>query len=226
MAVTDLSTESPAEPTWDPTPIPDEIKTPAKARQFLERLRAKTDQVVQDCTDGVINQNQFEAIYSHYQRQRIAVEKALIEMPGSGAWRAAAVEGHTTFLRQQHAATVLNYGIYETTSLKALAQVGDGDIDSQRLTSLLTDLGAQSKEQSVHQLEIDDGRVLAVVEGRFSILVAIFSAEPATLQLQMIQDLHRDFELLSDASLSHDDLSQLALTFIGLWAFEHELSEA
>ncbi len=201
----------------DPDPGPDEFKTPTEARRFLERLRAKTTQVVQDFTDGAINQRQFEAIYAHYQRQRMAVEKALIEMPGSGAWRAAAVEGHTMFLHQQHAATVLGYAIYETSTWRTLAQVGEVNLDLSMLPALTE---RKDAAQDVHFIE-----GLAVVQGRFSTLVAIFTAEPATLQLQMIQDLHRDFEMVTEMHLSSDDVEQLAHTFTSLWAFEQELPE-
>jgi len=210
-------------PALGPTPGPDEFKTPSEARRFLERLRDKTAQVVQDFTDGAINQRQFEAIYAHYQRQRIAVEKALIEMPGSGAWRAAAIEGHTTFLHQQHAAAVQGYAIYETSTLRVLAQVGEVDVDVPALAAMLP--APSERKDASHDVQFVDIEGLAVVQGRFSTLVAIFTAEPATLQLQMIQDLHRDFELVTEMHLSSDDVGQLAHTFTSLWAFEQELPE-
>jgi hypothetical protein len=74
--------------------------------------------------------------------------------------------------------------------------------------------------------EIEGGRWLCFVPGRYTTLIVLFSAEPATLQLQMIEDLHRDFELVNDPALSSDDVSQRALTFTHLWAFEQEPTEA
>lgn len=209
-------------PELEPPPDLDEFRTPVEARRFLERLREKMARVVQDFTQGLINQRQFDAIYSHYQRQRIAVEQALIEMPGSGAWRAAAVEGHTSFLRQQHAATVLAYAIYETANATPIAQVGDLNVAPALLASLLADPGHADDDTdlSARCIELENGRFLGLVPGQTTALVALFSTEPATLQLQMIQDLHRDFEMLSETSLDRGDVSQLARTFINLWSFE------
>jgi hypothetical protein len=162
-------------------------------------------------------------VYSHYQRQRMAVEKALIEMPGSGAWRAAAVEGHTSFLRQQHAAQVISYAIYETVSGTRVTQVGELDIDAAAMEPVLSRFRSSTQDlfgAGMTHAEIKGGRWLSCVPGRYTTLVVIFSTEPAPTQLEMIEDLHRDFEMVNKLSLSRGDLSQLALTFTHLWAFE------
>jgi len=209
----------------EPGPDLDTLKTPTEARQFLERLRAKTNKVVQDFAGGVINQRQFQAVYGHYQRQRREIEQALIQMPGSGAWRAVAVEGHTTFLREQHAAQVFSYAIYETISGMALAQVGDLCVDPELLVPMLSSFRSITQElfgAGMRRTEIDGGRWLCFVPGQYTTLLVIFSAEPAVLQLQMIEDLHRDFELVNQLTLSSGDVSRRALTFTHLWAFEGE----
>jgi hypothetical protein len=210
-------------PPLEPAPGLDKLKTPSDAREFLERLRAKTAQVVQDYSEGTINKRQFEAIYSHYQRQRLEVEQALIEMPGSSAWRAAAVEGHTSFLRQQHAAQVLGYAIYEMVSGSRVTHIGDFDTDDALVISMLSSFPPDTQAlfgAGIRHSEIGKGRWLCGVPGRYTTLVVIFSAEPATIQLQMIEDLHRDFEMVNETSLSSGDLSQLAFTFTHLWTFD------
>jgi hypothetical protein len=225
--VADASTPTQV-PPLEPAPTLDQLKTPADARGFLEKLRGKTAQVVQDFATGAINQRQFQAIYSHYQRQRLAIEEALIQMPGSGAWRAAAIEGHTVFLRQQHAAQVLSYAIYETTSGVPLAQVGDFSVDPGLLVPMLSSFRSITKElfgAGMKRTEIEGGRWLCFVPGRYTTLMVIFSAEPATLQLQLIEDLHRDFELANELALSSGNVGRLALTFTHLWAFEQEPTE-
>jgi hypothetical protein len=211
-------------PPLEPAPL-DALNTPADARRFLEKLRAKTAQVVQDFVAGAINQRQFQAIYSHYQRQRLAIEEALIRMPGSGAWRAAAVEGQTTYLRQRHAARLLSYAIYDTASGIPLAQVGDFSVDPGLLVPMLSSFRSIIQElfgAGMKRTEIEGGRWLCFVPGRYTTFIVIFSAEPATLQLQMIEDLHRDFELVNNLALSSGDLSRLALTFTHLWAIEQD----
>lgn len=211
-------------PPLEPAPL-DELNTPADARRFLEKLRAKTAQVVQDFAAGVINQRQFQVIYSHYQRQRLAIEEALIRMPGSGAWRAAAVEGQTTYLRQRHAARILSYAIYDTASGIPLAQVGDFSVDPGLLVPMLSSFRSIIQEvfgAGMKRTEIEGGRWLCFVPGRYTTFIVIFSAEPAALQLQMIEDLHRDFELVNNLALSSGDVSRLALTFTHLWALEQD----
>jgi hypothetical protein len=210
-------------PPLESAPSADELKTPAEAHRFLERLRAKTAQVVQDFSTGAINQRQFQAVYSHYQRQLIAVEKALIEMPGSGAWRAAAVEGHTSFLREQHAAQVLSYAIYETGSGIPLAHVGAFQVDEALLVPMLSTFRSSTEElfgAGMKRIELEGGQWLCYVPGRHTTLIVVYSAEPATTQLQTIEDSHRDFELVYQMNLSSGDVHQLARTFTSLWAFE------
>lgn len=206
-----------------PTLVLDKFKTPADARRFLERLRAKTTRLVQDFSDGAINQRQFQVVYSHYQRQRMAVEMALIETPGSGAWRVAAVEGHTSFLREQHAAQVLSYAIYETASGLPVTHVGDFSVDNALLVPMLSTFRSSTEElfgAGMKRIELEGGHWLCYVPGRYTSLIVVFSAEPAAIQLQTIEDLHRDFEIVNRSSLSSGDLSHLALTFTHLWAFE------
>jgi hypothetical protein len=209
-------------PPLEAVPSRDSLTTPADARRFLERLRAKTTRVVQDFTTGAINQRQFQAVYSHYQRQRMAVEKALIEMPGSGAWRAAAVEGHTSFLRQQYAAQVLSYAIYETASGMPLTHVGEFKIDEALLVPMLSTFRSSTQElfgAGMKRIELEVGHWLCYVPGRYTTLIVVFSAEPAPMQLKTIEDLHRDFEMINQMSLARGDVSQLASTFTHLWDF-------
>ncbi|RMF28445.1 MAG: hypothetical protein D6759_15830 [Chloroflexi bacterium] len=197
--------------------------TPAEARQFLRRLREKTVRVVQEFAEGRINRRQFQEIYSHYQRQRQAIERALIEMPGSGAWRAVAVEGRTTLLRQQHAACILSYAIYETASGVPLAEVGKFQVDTGLLVPMLSSFRSLTQEvfgAGMKRTEIEGGRWLCFIPGRHTTLIVIFSAEPAELQLRMLEDLHRDFEMANAWALERGETGKLALVFTHLWALE------
>jgi hypothetical protein len=227
LAGTEQESDSPLSaveiPSFDPASGLDKLKTPADARRFLERLRDKTTQTVQDFTSGAINQRQFEAVYSHYQRQRMAVEKALIEMPGSGAWRAAAVEGLTSFLRQQHAAQVLSYALYKTVNGAQLTSVGDFDMDDSSVQPMLDQFRSGQHKlfgPGTLQMELEGGRWVCVMPGRFTTLIIIFSAEPAMIQLDSVEDAHRDFEAVNETSLAGGDTRDLTFTFTHLWDFE------
>lgn len=211
-----------AKPFVDSEPAPDAFKTPSDARAFLERLREKTNQVIQDFAQGTINQRQFQVIYSHYQRQRQAVEKALIEMPGSGAWRQVAVEGKTTMLRQQYAARLISYAIYETASGMPLAQRGDFQLDPALVVPMLSSFRSITQEifgGGMRRTEIEGGRWLCFVPGQQTTLIAIYQEEPATLQLSSLEDLHRDFEFIYETAQERgEDISQLGQVFTHLWA--------
>jgi hypothetical protein len=151
------------------------------------------------------------------------VEKALIEMPGSNAWRAAAVEGHTSFLRQKHAAQVVSYAIYETGSGIPLAHVGGFKVDEALLVPMLSTFRSSTQElfgAGMKRIELEGGQWLCYVPGRRTTLIVVFSAEPAITQLKTIEDSHRDFELVYQMNHSRGDVRQLAHTFTSLWAFE------
>lgn len=206
----------------DPTPNPDDFKTPGDARAFLERIREKTNHLIQDFARGAINQRQFQVVYGHYQQQRQAVEKALIDMPGSGAWRIAAVEGKTTLLRQQFAASLISYAIYETESGMPLAQMGNFTLDTALIVPMLSSFRSITQEifgGGMRRTEIEGGRWLCFVPGECTTLIAIYQEEPASLQLQTVQDLHSDFERVYHMALERGaDVQRMAQMFTRLWA--------
>ena len=50
---------------------------------------------------------------------------------------------------------------------------------------------------------IDNGRWIAIVPGRYTTAIALFSLEPSMQQFTHIQDLHRDFERANRLTLEH-----------------------
>lgn len=206
----------------DPTPSPDDFKTPSDARAFLERVREKTNHLIQDFARGAINQRQFQVVYSHYQQQRQTVEKALIDMPGSGAWRTTVVEGKTTLLRQQFAALLISYAIYETESSTPLAQMGDFTLDTALIVPMLSSFRSITQEifgGGMRRTEIEGGRWLCFVPGQCTTLIAIYQEEPASLQLQTVTDLHSDFERVYHMAIKRgEDVQRMAQMFTRLWA--------
>ncbi len=208
----------PAPPPAEPLPT-----TPQEAHLFLQQLRTKMARLAEEFAQGKLNSKQFQEIYAHYQKQRNALEAALYDMPGSKEWRELIAPGQTGFLRQQHAARVLSYAIYDNATSLPLASVGDFAVDTALLVPMLSSFRSATAEifgAGLRSTEIEGGRWLCFVPGRYTTLFVIFSLEPARIQLTLIEDLHRDFEVANRAALERGDSEQVAQQFAHLWALD------
>jgi hypothetical protein len=58
------------------------------------------------------------------------------------------------------------------------------------------------------------------VPGYHTTLMVLFSVEPARVQLTLIEDLHRDFEVANRATLSGGRGREAAELFTRLWALD------
>lgn len=70
--------------------------------------------------------------------------------------------------------------------------------------------------------EIEGGRWLCFVTGLNTTLIVLFSVEPARLQLEMIEDLHRDFEIANGPAFRHSEGHEAAQSFTRIWALDGE----
>ena len=190
------------------------------ANLYLQGLRSKMAQVAEEFAQGKLNRVQFQEIYSHYQRQRSDIETALFATPGSNAWRGAVSPGQTTMLRQRHTAQILSYAIYDNTSSMPLAAAGEFKMDASLLVPMLSSFRSATQEMfggGMRSTEIEGGRWLSFVPGRYTTLFALFSVEPSRLQLTLIQDLHRDFETAHSYELAQGEGAEAAEQFIKMW---------
>jgi len=195
----------------------------ADARLYLQELRGKMARLAEEFAQGKLNRTQFQEIYAHYQRQRMAVERAIYEMPGPDAWRESLAAGHTSILRQRYAAQVLSYAIYDNTTSLPLASVGKFTVDTGLLVPMLSSFRSATQEifgAGMRSTEIEGGRWLCFVPGRYTTLLVVFSVEPARLQLTQIEDLLRDFETAYGAMLSSGAGAEAAQQFVKLWALD------
>lgn len=210
---------------FEPPPSPEEVTPPAMVgsgqevvtakpemkirpdedgRAYLERIRAKMERTARDFAEGLINRAQFEELYAHYQAERANVELLLETHPGSDQWKSAVTDGHSVAIRRRFQARVVAYSIYDNETSLPLYTFGDFKMESELVTGMLSGLRSASEEilgSGLRKTEVEDGKALCFVPGRYTTLVALYSSEPSEAQLRALEDVHRDFETANAEAL-------------------------
>ncbi len=187
-----------------------------RAEDALSRLREKMAQVATEFAAGKINRAQFHAIYSRYNEQRAITERLLERNPDSQAWQQVVQEGHTGFLRQHYEARVLCYALYDNESSMPIASHGRFKIETGLLVPMLSAFRAAASEMfgaGLKSTAIEGGRWLVFVPGEFTTAIVMFSLEPSARQLDLVQDLHRDFERANRQALARGETRPDRLVF-------------
>lgn len=213
-------TKSPApRPTDSPTPSgPDQ-----DGRVYLQRLRAKMERTAQDFAAGTINRSQFEKLYSHYQAERTSVELLLQAYPESDAWRSAVTDGYSMTIRNRHRSRLVAYAVYDNESSIPLYTQGDFGMESELVVGMLSGFRSASAEifgTSVRKTEVEDGKALYFVPGRYCTLLALYTSEPAVGTLKVLEDVHRDFETANREILATESPDPSQLVFVHRVALE------
>ena len=196
------------------------------AQQFLNKLQEKIGRLADDFANGTINQQQFQKLYAHYQREMRAVETLIATDQGDDSkWGDAFQEGESVLIRQQHAAKAKGYAIYENSSGMPLSTLGKFEVDPALFVPMLSSFRSATAEifgGGMQATAIEGGRWLCFVPGELTTLMAIFTAEPATRQLDFLEQLHRLFEKANRALLANSPIEPDALVFphehfLGKW---------
>lgn len=175
---------------------------PAEA---IRRLEEKIQNVTHEYVDGKINQAQFQAIYSRYFSQKVAIARILAANPQSESWQKAAASGATGYLREANAAYPLGIMLVDIRDGGMLESFGRFDLKSDLLLPLLTSLTADSDAASeigvspadksgVKSTAIEGGRWITLAPGQYSASLVLFSREPSSDQIRDMIALHRLFE--------------------------------
>lgn len=208
-----VDTPTPAAPPVEPPSHPDPLK---EAAAYLDRVRAKVDQLAADFNTGTINRAQFRNLYVHYQREIRSIEGMLEAAPGSDGWKEAVTEGQSIVIRRQHIARAKGYAIFENDSGMPVSTLGRFDLDPALLVPMLSSYRAAAKEifgAGTRSTEIEDGRWLCFVPGEFTTMLAVFTAEPAAKQLRFLGELHGHFEQANRRRLASPPLDPGGLLF-------------
>jgi len=190
--------------------------------EYLDRIRGKLSDLVQDFARGWVNHAQFEELYAHYQKEREAVEKLITMRPSSDAWRVAVTEGHSVNIRRRLAARVLGYAVYADRDQTPLRVYGEfASLDEKWISPLLSKVRSEANEPfiaSSFNTGSEDAPRLCSVSGQFTTLLVLFTNEPARVQIQLLEDLHVHFEQANERALTRDKLDNLVFPYAA--AFE------
>jgi hypothetical protein len=215
---------APAPPAVSPAPEPapetEELRqegyTIKEARRDLKRIRTKMAQLADAFASGAINRSQFEEMYAHYQKQRRYVELLSSGMADEDEARMVIAEGSTVMIKRRHEAKVLAYAIYSNeTSLPLLTQ-GDFRMDTALVVGMLSGFSSATEEMfgaGLSKTEVEDGKVLCFVPGAHTTLITLYSTEPSPAQLDVLDGLHRDFEVANHANLTSGSMDPEQLVF-------------
>lgn len=211
----------PRRPDANPAVTPDTHQPPqpphiAQASEYLSAVQAKLNKIAEDFNGGTINRAQFQNLYAHYQREIRSIEGILELAPGSGSWKESVTAGQSVIIRRQHAARAEGYAIYEDHSGLPLSTLGQFQIDVDLLVPMLSSYRSAAQEMfgaGIRSTQIDDGRWLCFVPGEFTTMMAVFTSEPASKQLEYLEDLHHLFERANRRTLATPPVDPGTLLF-------------
>ena len=209
-----------------PKPKPAEATLAGPSREAGDYLRVVSDKMMRLAEDfalGRVNRAQFEKLYRHYHEERNTIERLLEAQPGTPAWRTAVTEGESVLIKRKHAAQPLGYAVYLNANSLPIRSVGDFRIDSALLVPMLSSFRSAAAEifgAGLKSSEIEGGRWMCFVPGMYTTLIVLFSVEPARLQLEMLEQLHRHFEKANQPFLEAGLYDPARLVFPHAAAFE------
>jgi len=200
---------TPPQPTTDSDPSP--LENP---QEYLERVQGKINKLAEEFATGEINRTQFQELYDHYRREQQTVKRYVEMSPDSEEWKAATTEGKSIVIRQKNVAKVLGYSVYDNDSGMPLNTIGEFQIEAELAVPMLSSYRAATKEifgAGMQSTQIEGGRWLAYMPGEFTTLMTLFSTDPATDQLESLEELHLLFEranrtLLGNPPVDPDEL--------------------
>src|SRR3990172_5888435 len=169
-------------------------------RERLNSVQEKIGRIAEGFAEGQVNRAQFQELFDHYQRERrtiLAWIDTTAEVPN---WRELAAEGRSMIIRRQHKARVLGYAICEQQSGLPLRSIGMFEEDPELVVPMLTAYRSATEEifgAGMRSTEVEGGRWVCFVAGEFTMLMVLFSNEPARKDLEGLDELLRTFERMN-----------------------------
>lgn len=191
--------------------------------EYLNRIQTKINKLAEEFASGAINRDQFQQLFDHYQRERRAIVNWKESTASAGDWKDISSEGKSIVIRTRHSAKVIGYAVYANESGMPLSTIGEFELDPELAVPMLSSYRAATKEifgGEISSTEIEGGRWLCFVPGERTTLLALFSNEPASRQMTIIEDLHRLFETanrrhLAEPPYDPDELAFPHSSFLG-----------
>lgn len=196
----------------------DEIR---RGQNFIGDVHKKMSRIAQEFAAGELNRAQFLRLYDRYQRQILLVAQMIAESDPAG-WRDAIADGEDTLeIRRRFESMPVGLSVYSNHSGMPIETVGDFVAEAELVTPMLEVYASATAEifnAAVRSIELDSGAWLCFVRGQHTSLLALFSIEPASFQVGLIERLHADFEVANHKALAEGetDASQLTHSFYSL----------
>ena len=216
---------SPPKPAVAERPSPPSSSGQTAAQKHLEKLQEKIGRLADDFANGNINRQQFQELYTHYQREMRAIETLIETDQGQSELGDAFQEGESVLIRQKHAAKAQGYAIYENDSGMPITTLGKFEVDPALFVPMLSSFRSATAEifgGGIQATAIEGGRWLCFVPGQHTTMMSIFTAEPAKKQLDFLEQLHQLFEKANRALLANSPVEASELVFphehfLGKW---------
>jgi hypothetical protein len=199
-----------------PLPQPSELSSFNEALGYLDKVQDKINKLAEEFAGGTINRAQFNELFDHYRHEQLMVKQWIDLYPESDAWKEATTEGKSVIIRAEHKAKVIGYAVYENESGMPLNTIGQFEVEAELAIPMLSSYRAATKEifgAGMRSSEIEGGRWLCYMPGEFTTLMALFSTEPASAQLDAMENLHRLFERANRTLLSKQIVDPNELVF-------------
>lgn len=187
-----------------------------RAAQAIERLRRKLSAIAEEYAQGKINRAQFDAIYHRYQEQRRITEMLVQRNPETDAWQSVVKSGHTNYLRDRFESHIESYALYHMNRQEQIIRTGHVQIPDDQINPILAQLKTLTQshgpQPAAHRV-LPNRRWVFFVPGYYSLAVVIFSIEPASAQIKMVQDIHHDFERANEQMLRREKYDLRSMVF-------------
>jgi hypothetical protein len=194
------------------------LDTVKQGQEFIAQVHEKMSRLVQEFADGIINRTQFHKLYDRYQRQIMTVAQLIAETDPA-SWRNAVTETEDTLhLRKRLTAKAVGMSVYDNKSGMPIETLGEFAIEPELIVPMLSSYRSAAAEifrAGMRSTEMENGQWLCFVPGSHTTLIALFSLEPSTNQIEMVERMHKDFEQANRAALEagHVDPEKLAYPF-------------
>jgi hypothetical protein len=182
--------------------------------RHLQELESKLDRTVQDLADGLINRDQFDNLYRHYQNQRRVLQGLILQ--GGGQIPDSLKPGESVLIRQKYAAKPLAYAVYDNESSVPLYTVGNFPVESDLVVGFLSGFRSAAAEilgAGAAKAEAEDGKVLCYVPGQYCTLIVLYSSNPADITVRSLRQTHQHFEKLNTTLLAERPIPADTLIF-------------
>ncbi len=175
-------------------------------------LKQKLKDTTHAFARGELNQDQYEAIFTRYARQKTLIERILAggtEQIIEGA--APISQGQTETLRQKMVSLPEGMVIVDDRSGIILKELGQFNIPRNLLGPMLTILNEEEDTGVRRSTQVEGGRWLILFTGNYTSSLVLFTREPSAQQLKVFEGLHIEFEQENHKALQelHLDSSQM-----------------